>query len=131
MDSPQIALGALIPFFQLPLWSGRALRPASRWGQLMMRLLHIRPEVMHREKMLNLCGVLVPHFKTLRDNRAATLRQLMVRVPRFIYRRFSSQHCSTPLAAPYRPFRQRLLEDYYAEGQCGWSRLTQPGTALR
>jgi choline dehydrogenase-like flavoprotein len=127
MDHPQITLGVLIPFSR-SLFGRAELYDQHHFGrQAMMRLLHIRPEVMRREKMLNLCGVLVPHFKTLRDNRSATLHQLMVRVPRFIYRHLSSRHRSTPLGAPFRPFRQRLLEDYYAEGQCGWSRVTQPG----
>lgn len=40
-----------------------------------MYKLHIRPEVMRREKMLNLCAVLVPHFKNLRANAPAALHQ--------------------------------------------------------
>ena len=127
MDHPQITLGVLIPFSSALFGQAELYDQHHVGRQVMMRLLHIRPEVMRREKMLNLCGVLVPHFKTLRDNGSATLRQLMVRVPRFIYRRLSSRYRCTPLDAPSRPFRQRLLEDYYAEGQCGWSRLTQPG----
>jgi choline dehydrogenase-like flavoprotein len=126
MDHPQTTLGVLIPFSN-SLFGRVELYDQHRVGkQMMMRILHIRPEVMRREKMLNLCGVLVPHFKTLRENSPATLRQLMVRVPRFIYRRLSSQYRGMPLGAPPRPFRQRLLEDYYAAGQCGWSRLSRP-----
>jgi len=126
MDHPQITLGTLIPFSS-SLFGRAGLYDQHHVGeQTMMRILHIRPEVMRREKMLNLCGVLVPHFKTLRDNSPAILRQLIVRVPRLICRRLSWQHRSTPLDAPPRPFRQRLLEDYYAAGQCGWLKLTQP-----
>lgn len=124
MDHPQITLGVLTPFSSSLFGRAELYDQHHVGGHVMMRLLHIRPEVMRREKMLNLYGVLVPHFKTLRDNSTATLRQLMVRVPRFIYRRLSLQYRCTPLDA--RPFRQRLLEDYYAEGQCGWSRLARP-----
>lgn len=126
MDHPQITLGVLMPFCSSLFGQAGFYDQHHVGGQAMMRLLHIRPEVMRQEKILNLCGVLVPHFKTLRDNSPATLHQLMVRVPRFVYRRLSSRPRRTPLGAPSRPFRQRLLEDYYAEGQCGWSRLIRP-----
>jgi choline dehydrogenase-like flavoprotein len=126
MDHPQVTLGVLIPFSSSLFGRAEFYDQHQVGNQVIMRILHIRPEVMRRQKMLNLCGVLVPHFKTLRDNSPATLRQLLVRVPRFIYGRLSSRYRFTPLDAPPRPFRQRLLEDYYAEGQCGWSRLSLP-----
>jgi choline dehydrogenase-like flavoprotein len=92
----------------------------------MMCKLHIRPEVMRREQMLNLCAVLVPHFKSLRANGPAVLRQLLVRGPRFLWRYHSAEHLYAPRSGRElpQPLRQRLLEEYYSEGCCGWSRLS-------
>src|ERR1700693_4612152 len=56
----------------------------------MMYQLHIRPEVMRREKMLNICAVLVPHFKNFRANGPAILHQLLTRSPRFLLRHLSA-----------------------------------------
>src|SRR5258707_965999 len=77
--------------------------------------------------MLNLCAVLVPHFKNLQANSTAVLHQLLVRGPRFLCRRLFAEHRCTHQARrePLRPLRQRLLEEYYSEGHCGWSRLTR------
>lgn len=92
----------------------------------MMGKLHIRPEVMRREKMLNLCAVLVPHFKNLRTNGSAVLHQFLFRGPRFLWRHLSAEYrYSLQIGGePPKPLRQRLLEQYYSEGHCGWSRLT-------
>ena len=92
----------------------------------MMFKLHIRPEVMRREKMLNLCAVMVPHFKDLRSNGRAILHQLLFRGPRFLWRHRSSKHRGSSQIGSEAPrsLRQRLLEDYYSEGCCGWSRLS-------
>ncbi len=60
----------------------------------MMFKLHIRPEVMRREKMLNLCAVLVPYFKDLRSGGTAVLHQLLVRGPRFLLRHRSAKQAS-------------------------------------
>jgi choline dehydrogenase-like flavoprotein len=91
-----------------------------------MGILHIRPDEVRREKMLNLCAVLVPHFRNLRSNSTAVLRQLLVRGPRFLCRRlFAEDRCTAQAGRePLRPLRQRLLDEYYSEGYCGWSRLT-------
>src|ERR1700693_5805560 len=91
----------------------------------MMYQLHIRPEVMRREKMLNLCAVLVPHFKNFRANGPAILHQLLTRSPRFLLRHLSAApHSSLQNGEePPQPLRQRLLQQYYSLGQCGWSRL--------
>jgi choline dehydrogenase-like flavoprotein len=90
-----------------------------------MGLLRIRPDVMRREKILNVCAVLAPHFKSLRASKLAFVHQLLYKGPRFIARhhlRFNQYDVST-LVAPSRPLRQRLLNEYYSESQCGWSRL--------
>ena len=91
----------------------------------MMYKLHIRPDVMRREKMLNLCAVLVPHFKNLQAGGPAVLHQLSFRSPRFLWRHFSARHRYSPQNGAEAPqsFRQRLLEQYYSAGECGWSRL--------
>ena len=120
MDHPAITLGTLIPS------SGAVFAQAGLYdqhddkGQATMYMLHIRPDVMRREKMLNLCGVLVPHFRNFRANSPAVIHQLLTRTPRFLLKRI--------LAAPRSQFpspsiRQRLLTQYYSEGQCGWSSL--------
>jgi hypothetical protein len=84
---------------------------------------------MHREKMLNLCAALVPHSKNLRAAGPAVLHQLLVRDPRFLRWRLSVEHRHIPQNCrdPRKPFRQRLLEQCYSEGCCGWSRLKRRG----
>jgi choline dehydrogenase-like flavoprotein len=92
----------------------------------MMGKLHIRQDVMRRERMLNLCAVLVPHLRNLRAHSPAVLHQLMVRGPRFVWRRYSAgrRYSSSRIdGEPLQPLRLRLLEQYYSQGQCGWSRL--------
>jgi hypothetical protein len=86
----------------------------------MMYQLHIRPEVIRRDKMLNLCDALVPHFKNFRANGPAILHQLLTRSPRFLFKRLSTAapHSSLqngeepPPAAP-----TALLKQYYSLGQ--------------
>ena len=126
MDHPQITLGVLIPFSSALFGQAELYDQHHVGRQVMMRLLHIRPEVMRREKMLNLCGVLVPHFKNLRANGPAVLRQLMFRGPRFLWRHLSAEYRYSLQTdgEPPKPLRQRLLEQYYSEGHCGWSRLS-------
>jgi hypothetical protein len=125
MDHPSITLGALIPFSCALFGQAGLYDQQDVEGQAIMAILHIRPDVMRRKKMLNLCAVLVPYLKNLRANSQAIFHQLIVRGPRFIHRRLSGQHRTAPHEAR-RPIRRRLLEEYYAEGQCGWSRLTHP-----
>jgi choline dehydrogenase-like flavoprotein len=121
MDHPAITLGVLIPSSKAIFDQAVVYDQHDVGGQPIMYQLHIRPEVMRREKMLNLCAVLVPHFKNLRANGPAVLHQLLVRVPRFLWRHLSagSQSGTEPQQSP----RQRLLAQYYSLGQCGWSRL--------
>ena len=126
MDHPSITLGTLKPhstqiFSQAGFYDQHAVD-----GHPIMGKLHIRPEIMRREKMLNLCAVLVPHFKNLRSNLPAVLRQLAAKGPKFLWqRRGIAEHCYSPQAGGEAPqsFRQRLLEGYYSECYCGWSRL--------
>jgi choline dehydrogenase-like flavoprotein len=124
MDHPQITLGTLIPSSSAVFGQARFYDQHDVGGQAIMYKLHIRPDVMRREKMLNLCACLVPHFKNLRGNGPAVLRQLLVRGPRFVWRNLSAEYrYSTQNAGkPPQPLRQRLLEGYYTEGVCGWSR---------
>lgn len=126
MDHPSITLGTLVPF------SGAIFNQAGFYdqhdveGQAVMGLLRIRPDVMRREKILNVCAVLAPHFKNLRSSKLAFVRQLLYKGPRFIARRhlrFDQYELDTFMAPP-RPLRQRLLNEYYSESQCGWSRLS-------
>jgi choline dehydrogenase-like flavoprotein len=125
MDHPQIRLGTLIPSSSAIFGQSRFYDQHPIEGQDVIFQLHIRPEVLRREKMLNLCAALVPHFKNLRATGATGLHQLLVRVPRFIWRRSLREHRQVPHTSwePARPLRRRLLEDYYSEGCCGWSKL--------
>jgi choline dehydrogenase-like flavoprotein len=124
MDHPSITLGTLIPF------SGAIFNQAGFYdqhdveGQAVMGLLRIRPEVVRREKMLNVCAVLAPHFKNLRSSKLAFVRQLLYKGPRFIARHhLRLDQYNLGLVAPPRPLRERLLNEYYSESRCGWSRL--------
>jgi choline dehydrogenase-like flavoprotein len=124
MDHPAITLGVLVPSSKAIFDQAIFYDQHDVAGQSIMYQLHIRPEVMRREKMLNLCGVLVPHFKNLRANSPAVLHQLLVRTPRFLWRHLSpAPHCD-PQNGSEAPqsLRQRLLAQYYSQGQCGWSR---------
>ena len=125
MDHPQIKLGTLVPSSSAVFERARFYDQHDLGGKSMMFKLHIRPEVMRREKMLNLCAVMVPHFKDLRSNGRAILHQLLFRGPRFLWRHRSSKHRGPSQIGGEAPrsLRQRLLEDYYSEGCCGWSRL--------
>jgi choline dehydrogenase-like flavoprotein len=125
MDHPAITLGKLIPSSSAVFGQARFYDQNIVGGQAVMYKLHIRPEAMRREKMLNLCAVLVPHFKNLRAIGPAVLHQLLVRAPRFLWRHLLAQHRDSLQdgGEPPEPLRQRLLEQYYSEGRCGWSRL--------
>jgi choline dehydrogenase-like flavoprotein len=126
MDHPQIKLGTLIPASSAIFRQSRFYDQRIVDGQAVIFQLHIRPEVMRREKMLNLCAALVPHFKNLRAHGPAVLHQLLVRVPRYLWRQILAQPRQSPQTSwePPRSLRRRLLEDYYSEGCCGWSRLS-------
>jgi choline dehydrogenase-like flavoprotein len=126
MDHPQIKLGTLIPASSAVMRQSRFYDQHEVGGQAVIFQLHVRPEVMRQEQMLNLCAVLVPHFKNLRAHGPAVFHQLMIRGPRFLWKhRLPEQRSGTQNGwEPPRPLRQRLLEDYYSEGCCGWSKLS-------
>jgi choline dehydrogenase-like flavoprotein len=126
MDHPSITLGALIPFSSAVFGQAGFYDQHDVGGQAIMGKLHIRPEVMRREKMLNLCAVLAPHFQSLRANAPAVLRQLLVKGPGFFWRHRSAKHrygLKIGGESP-QPFRQRILEEHYSECCCGWSKLS-------
>jgi choline dehydrogenase-like flavoprotein len=129
MDHPAVTLGVLIPSSKSIFDQAVVYDQHDVGGQPVMYQLHIRPEVMRREKMLNLCAVLVPHFKNLRANGPAVLHQLLVRGPRFLGRQLSGapRHDPQSGAEPPQSLRRRLLAQYYSQGQCGWSRLGNLG----
>jgi choline dehydrogenase-like flavoprotein len=126
MDHPSIKLGTLIPSSSAVFGEIGFYDQHNIGGQEVVRKLHIRPDVMRRERMLNLCAILVPHFKNLRAHGPAVLRQLLFRGSRFLLRHYSTKHRSTPQSGGEPPLsiRQRLLEQYYSDNQCGWSRLS-------
>jgi choline dehydrogenase-like flavoprotein len=125
MDHPAITLGVLIPSSKKIFDQAVVYDQHDVGGQPIMYQLHIRPEVMRREKMLNICAVLVPHFKNLRANGPAVLHQLLFRAPRFLGRYLAAapRHDAQNGATAPLSLRQRLLAQYYSQGQCGWSRL--------
>jgi choline dehydrogenase-like flavoprotein len=125
MDHPLIKLGTLIPSSSAIFAQAGFYDQHDVGGQPIMGIFRIRSDVMRREKMLNLCAVLVPHFKNLRTGGPAVLHELLIRGQRFVGRRFSTErrYASQSSAEPRQPLRVRLLEEYYAAGQCGWSRL--------
>ena len=125
MDHPSITLGTLIPFSSAIFNHAGFYDQHEVGGQAVMGLLRIRPEVMRREKILNVCAVLAPHFKNLGAHKIAFLRQLLDRGPGFIMRRhFGAHHTGPGLGAESpRSLRHRLLNEYYSESRCGWSRL--------
>src|SRR3984893_19358667 len=123
-DSPRasclqkLAVGELIPFSSAGFGQAGFYDQHDVGGQAMMGKLHIRPEVMRREKMLNLCAVLVPHFKNLRTNGPAVLRQLMFRGPRFLWRHLSAEHRYSLQTGggPPQPLPHRLVSQDFSGG---------------
>ena len=92
-----------------------------------MGILRLRPAVMRREKLLNACAVLVPHFGNLRWNLPAVIKEIAAKGPRFLMRRISPEKrliASEENIGETLSLRQRLLERYYTERRSGWSRLT-------
>src|SRR6266436_2352602 len=126
MDHPSITLGTLLPCSSSIFQQAGFYDQHDVEGQTVMGIMRIRPDVLRREKILNLCAVLVPRFKNLRANAAAVLRQLLSKGLPFVLRRhFRAHHYDSDMETePSRPLRQRLLKEYYSESHSGWSRLT-------
>ena len=127
MDHPSLTLGTLTPHSTTTFAKAAFYDQHNVAGHSIMGKLHIRPEIMRREKMLNICAVLVPHFKNLRSNIPDVLRQLFTKGPRFIWQHFGgkqTENYSAPAnGEAHQSMRQRLLQGYYGECFCGWSRL--------
>ncbi len=87
MDHPSVTLGTLVPFSSAIFKDAGFYDQHDVGGETVMGLLHLRPEVMRREKILNACAVLAPHFKSLRASKLAFVRQLLYKGPGFIARR--------------------------------------------
>jgi choline dehydrogenase-like flavoprotein len=126
MDHPSITLGTLAPsskgiYERMTFYDQHFVKGVPVMGQL-----RLQSEVMRREKLLNACAVLVPHFRNLRWNLPAVFEQIVSKGPRFILHRMFPDQSPAPAAdCPAEPltFRQRLLEGSYSERRCGWSRL--------
>jgi choline dehydrogenase-like flavoprotein len=91
-----------------------------------MGKLQLSASMMRREKLLNLYAILVPRFRNLRSNLPFILRELLIKGPQFLSRHRPTNDCNqTPDQHPEAalPIRQRLLEGYFSECYCGWSRL--------
>jgi choline dehydrogenase-like flavoprotein len=127
MDHPSITLGTLLPSSSSIFQQAGFYDQHDVAGQTVMGILRIRPDVLRREKILNLCAVLAPHFKHLRADAPAVLRQLLSKgVPFILRRHFRARHYDSDIDAQRsRPLRQRLLTQYYSESHSGWSRLTR------
>ena len=127
MDHPSITLGTLFPFSSAIFQQAGFYDQHDVAGQTIMGILRIRSDVLRQEKILNLCAVLAPHFKNLRANAPAVLRQLLSKGPSFILRRnFRTHHYDSNIdTEPSRSLRQRLLKEYYSESHSGWSKLTR------
>ena len=127
MDHPSITLGTLFPFSSAIFQQAGFYDQHDVAGQTIMGILRIRSDVLRQEKILNLCAVLAPHFKNLRANAPAVLRQLLSKGPSFILRRnFRTHHYDSNIdTEPSRSLRQRLLKEYYSESHSGWSQLTR------
>jgi choline dehydrogenase-like flavoprotein len=127
MDHPAIALGTLVPS------CGAIYEQAAFYdqhyvdGQLIMGKLHLRQEVLRRDKLLNSCVVLAPHFRNLGSHLPATMKQIAAKGLRFLLHRCAGRNSYRPPKAGNRgalSLGQRLLAGYYSEGTSGWSRTT-------
>ena len=130
MDHPAVTLGRLRPFS--PALFDRAGFYDQRrvGGATVMGCLHIRPETMRRERLLNLSAALAPGLRDFRSNVAPMIGQFFAKGPRFLWERsFARSSNATPegMAAGSSMWR-RMLEGYYSECFCGWSALRgKPG----
>ena len=130
MDHPAVTLGRLRP--SSPAWFDRACFYDQRGvnGAAVMGCLHIRPETMRRERMLNLSAALAPRLRDFRSNVAPMVGQFFAKGPRFLWERSFARSSNTThggVCDGVSPW-QRMLEGYYSECFCGWSALRgKPG----
>ncbi len=125
MDHPSITLGTLHPadpgFFDSITFYDQHLAK----GRQIMGKLQVRPEVRAREQLLNLYSVLVPRFRDLRSNLPLVARELLEKGPGFLSRHRPHLGHDAPAIVHEAPasLHRRLLEGYYSECFCGWSKL--------
>ena len=125
MDHPAVTLGQLRPFSDALFEDATFYDQRFVNGRAVMGCLHIRPEVMRRERMLNLSAAVSPRLRDLRSNLAPVAGQLFAKGPRFLWERgFGRVAGALPpgtsadgAASSWR----RLLDSYYSECFCGWS----------
>jgi len=103
----------------------RVLRPAPSGWRADHGQLRLSEAVMRREKLLNACAVIVPHFRNLRSNLPSVVKQIARKGPRF-WRTASCRSriqsaAGKPRCGTFSP--SALLEGYYSERFCGWSRV--------
>ncbi len=125
MDHPAVTLGTLRPFSDALFEDATFYDQRFVNGRAVMGCLHIRPEVMRRERLLNLSAAVSPRLRDLRSNLAPMAGQLLTKAPRFLWERGLAKvggagpGASTDGAAS--PSWRRLLDSYYSECFCGWS----------
>ena len=125
MDHPAVTLGQLRPFSDALFEDAAFYDQRFVNGRAVMGCLHIRPEVMRRERMLNLSAAVSPRLRDVRSNLAPVAGQLFTKGPRFLWERgFGRAAGALPPgtsadggASTWR----RLLDGYYSECFCGWS----------
>lgn len=125
MDHPAVTLGRLRPYSDTLFETASFYDQHLAHGQAVMGCLHVRPEVMRRERLLNLSAAIAPRFRDLRSNIGPVVEQLLAKGPRYLLQRGVRRPSSVvPAGASVAPsVWQRMLEGYYSECFCGWSEL--------
>ncbi len=124
MDHPAVTLGTLRPLSAALFEDAAFYDQRFVNGRAVMGCLHIRPEVMRRERMLNLSAAVSPRLRDLRSNLAPVAGQLVAKGPRFLWERGLAKAAGMPTGASAdgaSPSWRRLLDGYYSECFCGWS----------
>jgi len=129
MDHPSIMLGTLVPSSSSLFETSGFFDQHTVGGRSVMGLLRIREEVMRREEMLNMCGVLVPRFKDLRSifptfwrRIAGEAKRTVRRNLKSLYLRFFPRPGIDAKAPP-----GSLLDNCYDDDCTGWSRISRKG----
>jgi choline dehydrogenase-like flavoprotein len=130
MDHPSIVLGTLFPSSDVIYDHAIFYDQHYVDGVPIMGKLRLREEVMRRERLLNSCAVLVPHFRNLRSNLSPVAEYMMAKGRRMLSKRRQLVYRSAKLNTngdSKLSWRQKLLENCYSECVCGWSRLSNKG----